>query len=91
MKRLFLVMWRMSKADPRLLRFALQHHDRPVWLLPASVGLALYALEPFNFAIPVLGLVDDIALIPLTLHYLLKFLPSHVLQSFTKNGSLHRQ
>jgi uncharacterized membrane protein YkvA (DUF1232 family) len=89
MKRLFFVMWRMSKADLRLLWFALKHHDRPGWLLPASVVLALYAIAPFNLALPVLGVVDDMVLVPLALHFLLKLLPPHVLQSFTQNGTTH--
>ena len=91
MKRLFFVMWRMSKADLHLLWFALKHHDRPVWLLPASVALALYAIEPFNLAIPILGVVDDMVLVPLVLHCLLKLLPPHVLQGFTQTGPLHSQ
>jgi len=78
MKRLLLIMWRMSKADLRLLWFALRHPDRPAWLLPASAMLALYAFEPFNFALPVLGVVDDMVLVPLALHYLLKLLPPHL-------------
>ncbi len=88
MKKLFFVMWRMSKADLRLLWFALKRHDRPGWLLPASIGLALYALAPFNLAIPVLGIVDDMVLVPLVLHYLLKLLPPHVLNSFVRNGTI---
>jgi uncharacterized membrane protein YkvA (DUF1232 family) len=84
MKRLFLVLWRISKADLRLLWFALKHHDRPVWLLPASIALGLYAIAPFNLAIPVLGVVDDLVLVPLVLHTLLKLLPPHVVQSFAK-------
>lgn len=89
MKRLFFVMWRMSKADLRLLWFALKHYDRPGWLIPATVGLALYAIAPFNLAIPFLGVVDDMVLLPLALHYLLKLLPPHVLQSFTKQNGIH--
>jgi uncharacterized membrane protein YkvA (DUF1232 family) len=90
MKKLFLVMWRMSKADLRLLWFALKHQDRPVWLLPASIALALYVIAPFNLAIPVLDVVDDMVLVPLVLHTLLKLLPLHVLQSFTNRPS-HQQ
>jgi uncharacterized membrane protein YkvA (DUF1232 family) len=90
MKRLLLVMWRMSKADLRLLWFALKHDDRPGWLLPTSVGLALYAVAPFNLALPILGVVDDVVLVPLVLHALLKLLPLQLLQSFARNGPVHR-
>jgi uncharacterized membrane protein YkvA (DUF1232 family) len=88
MRKLFLVMWRISKADLRLLWFALKHADRPGWLLPAAVGLALYAVAPFNLAIPVVGAVDDLVLVPLALHYLLKFLPPHIAGSFGNQGNL---
>lgn len=82
MKRLFFVLWRMSKNDLRLLWFALKHVDRPRWLLPATIGLLLYAISPFNLALPLLGVVDDMVIVPLVLHTLLKRLPSHVLQGF---------
>lgn len=89
MKKLFFVMWRMSKADLRLLWFALTHEDRPVWLLPASAGLVMYALAPFNLAIPVLGVVDDMVLVPLLLHYLLKLLPPHISNGFVRNRAIN--
>src|SRR5438874_7006575 len=68
-KKLFLLLWRMSKVDLRLLWFALRHDQRPGWLLPATGALLLYALAPFNLAIPVLGAMDDFVLVPLALHY----------------------
>jgi uncharacterized membrane protein YkvA (DUF1232 family) len=85
-KKLFLLIWRMSKVDLRLLWFALRHDARPGWLLPATGGLLLYALAPFNLAIPVLGAVDDFVLIPLALHYLLKLLPMPITDGFARKG-----
>lgn len=84
MKKLLLILWRMSKVDLRLWLFALRHPDRPAWLLPASLLLVLYAIDPFNFAVPVLGAVDDIVLVPLVLHYLLKLLPPRLLDRFAR-------
>ncbi|MBC7501730.1 MAG: hypothetical protein H7315_14740 [Herminiimonas sp.] len=78
MKRLALLFWRFSKADLRLLWFALSHRDRPRWLRPAAFLLTLYAIAPFNFVIPVLGVVDDLVLVPLVLHFLLTLLPANV-------------
>jgi uncharacterized membrane protein YkvA (DUF1232 family) len=88
MRKLFFVMWRMSKADLRLLWFAMKHSDRPGWLLPAAIGLAVYAIAPFNLAIPVLGVLDDMVLVPLALHYLLKLLPPHILGGFAGQGGI---
>jgi uncharacterized membrane protein YkvA (DUF1232 family) len=67
MRRIFRL-WRMSRNDLRLVWLALRHPNRPTWLLPATLALAFFALEPFNFAIPVLGVVDDLFLLPLLLH-----------------------
>jgi uncharacterized membrane protein YkvA (DUF1232 family) len=80
-------LWRVAGADLRLLWFALRHPRRPLWLLPATALLALYALEPLNFAIPVLGLVDDFLLLPLVLHALLKLLPADILRDVTSPRS----
>jgi uncharacterized membrane protein YkvA (DUF1232 family) len=71
MRRIFRL-WRMSGNDLRLLWQALRHPNRPTWLLPATLALGFFALEPFNFAIPVLGVVDDLFLLPLLLHGLAK-------------------
>ncbi|MDQ6628662.1 MAG: hypothetical protein M3Z29_09480 [Pseudomonadota bacterium] len=73
--------WRLAGNDFRLLWFALRHPDRPGWLLPASALLGLYALEPMNFAIPLLGVVDDFVLVPLVLHALLKCLPPRIAEA----------
>ncbi len=78
MKKLALLLWRFSKADLRVLWFALSHHDRPRWLRPATALMVLYALAPFNFVLPVLGIVDDLVLIPLLLHFLMTLLPAHI-------------
>jgi uncharacterized membrane protein YkvA (DUF1232 family) len=71
MRRIFRL-WRMSRNDLRLVWLALRHPNRPTWLLPTTLALGFFALEPFNFAIPVLGVVDDLFLLPLLLHGLAK-------------------
>jgi uncharacterized membrane protein YkvA (DUF1232 family) len=78
MKRLALLLWRFSKADLRLLWFAFSHPDRPRWLRPATFLLLAYALAPFNFVLPALGIVDDLVLVPLVLHFLITLLPAHL-------------
>lgn len=78
MKRLLLILWRVSRADLRMLWCALSHPERPVWLRPAAFLLTIYALAPFNFVFPALGIVDDLVLVPLLLHGLISLLPHHV-------------
>jgi uncharacterized membrane protein YkvA (DUF1232 family) len=80
-------LWRLGAADLRVLWFALRHRQRPVWLWPAAIIIALYALEPLNFAVPALGVVDDLVLVPLVLHLLVKFLPLNIrLESGMRRG-----
>jgi uncharacterized membrane protein YkvA (DUF1232 family) len=53
------------------------------WLMRATaVALALYVIAPWNIAIPVLGIADDLVLVSLLLHALVKLLPAHVQDGF---------
>ncbi|GAC1308328.1 MAG: hypothetical protein NVSMB10_14520 [Steroidobacteraceae bacterium] len=83
-------LWRVGGQDLRLLFFAFKHPDRPLWLGWAAALLALFALEPFNFAIPFLGVIDDFVLLPLLLHGLLKFLPVSIRSAFSRPTSRDR-
>ena len=71
-------LWRMIGKDLHLLRFALVHPRRPSWLVPALVLLALWALDPINFALPFAGAVDEFVIIPMLLHLLLRLLPADI-------------
>jgi len=70
-----------------LLWYALRHSGRPLWLLPVAVVLGLYALEPANFAMPLLGAVDDLVLLPLLLHAVVKFLPAEIRYGFERRSA----
>jgi uncharacterized membrane protein YkvA (DUF1232 family) len=71
-------LWRLAAYDLRLLWFALRHPHRPFWLLPAVILLAFYALEPVNFVVPAIGVVDDFVVLPLILRILVQFLPLEI-------------
>lgn len=91
MKRIF-ALWRVvAGQDLRLLWFAIRHEQRPVWLVPGLAGIALFALEPLNFAMPVLGAVDELMLVPLLLHGMTKMLPAHVLDGFARAYAARRR
>jgi uncharacterized membrane protein YkvA (DUF1232 family) len=82
----FLRLWRLAGGDLRLLWFALRHRRRPLWLWPAAGLLSLYALDPANFAILPLGVLDDLVILPLALHVLLKFLPAEIREGFGRRS-----
>jgi uncharacterized membrane protein YkvA (DUF1232 family) len=73
------LLWTVVRGDARLLWRALRHPQAPGWLKPAALLLLLYGVSPVDFipeVIPVLGVVDDIVLIPLAIRFLLDKLPA---------------
>lgn len=77
MKRIALL-WRIVRHDLRVLGYALHHPDRPGWLIPAVILVGLYAIDPFNFAVPFVGIVDDGVLVPIALHLMIRCLPTQL-------------
>ncbi len=77
LKRLSML-WSMVRGDARLLWRALRHPQAPAWLMPAALVVVVYVLSPLDIIpdfIPVLGVMDDIVLIPLAMRFLLDRLP----------------
>jgi uncharacterized membrane protein YkvA (DUF1232 family) len=74
----FAWLWRVLKGDLRVLWHALRHPDRPGWLIPAIALVTLYAIDPFNFAVPLAGIVDDGVLVPMVLHLMVRCLPTQL-------------
>jgi uncharacterized membrane protein YkvA (DUF1232 family) len=75
------VIWSVVRGDARLLWHALKHPQAPGWLKLGTAGLVLYLLSPVDLipdVIPVLGVVDDLVIIPLAIRLLLGKLPAHV-------------
>lgn len=71
-------LWWIGRRNLGVLWLALHHPRRPAWLLPVLGMLALYSLEPLNFAIPFLGVVDDLVLLPIALNLLIWLLPPEI-------------
>jgi uncharacterized membrane protein YkvA (DUF1232 family) len=63
-------LWRLQ--DVRRLVLALRSPDRPWWLWPLALLLIIFALEPANFGLPALGILDDLILLPLLLRLVVK-------------------
>ena len=75
------MLWSLVKGDARLLWRALRHPQSPGWLKLGTVGIALYLVSPIDLipdVIPVIGLLDDIVLVPLAIRFLLNRLPAQL-------------
>lgn len=72
------MLWTVVRGDARRLWFAVRRPAAPTWLKVASALVVLYVLSPIDLipdAIPLLGVVDDIVLVPLAMRWLLARLP----------------
>ena len=78
-RRIFML-WNLLRSDARLLFFALRHPDAPGWLKFGVALIVLFAISPIN-AIPVIGFVDELVLVPLAVRFLLRCLPAHIVQA----------
>jgi uncharacterized membrane protein YkvA (DUF1232 family) len=75
------VLWSVVRGDARRLYFALRHPGAPGWLKFGTALVALYLVSPIDLipdALPLVGVVDDLVLVPLAIRWLLGRLPAHV-------------
>lgn len=79
-KRL-LALWAVVRGDATRLFHALRHPEAPGWLKVGTALLLLYLLSPIDLipdVIPVLGVVDDLIIIPAVIRWMLRKLPAHI-------------
>lgn len=72
------MLWTLVRGDLKKLWWALRDPRAPRWLKLATAGLVLYLLSPIDLlpdTIPLLGVVDDLVLLPLAIGWLLARLP----------------
>ncbi len=75
------MLWTLVRSDARLLWAALQHPLSPRWLKPAVALMVLYVVSPVDLipdVVPLLGVVDDVVLVPLAVRFVLRRLPAAV-------------
>ena len=75
------VLWVVVKGDARRLWYALGHPQSPGWLKAGAAALVLYLVSPLDLipdVLPVIGVMDDMILVPLVLRWLLARLPEHI-------------
>jgi uncharacterized membrane protein YkvA (DUF1232 family) len=78
----FRILARTLKRDVMTLWFAMKHPDTPWYARALAALVTTYAASPVDLIpdfIPVLGLLDDLIIIPAGVWLLLKIVPDHVL------------
>ena len=75
------VLWLAVRGDAKRLWYALGHPEAPVWLKAGAAAIVLYLFSPIDLVpdmIPILGVVDDLVIVPMALRWLLSRLPTHI-------------
>ena len=78
------LLWTVLRGDARQLWFALRHPDAPRWLKVGTALIAVYLFSPIDLipdVLPVIGMVDDLVLVPLAIRWLLNRLPPEIAQA----------
>ena len=91
-KRLTLL-WTVVRGDARRLWFALRHPAAPAWLKIGTALIVLYVLSPVDLipdVVPVVGVLDDIVLVPLAIRFLLNRLPRDIADGAAADGRPRR-
>jgi uncharacterized membrane protein YkvA (DUF1232 family) len=63
----FFRLWRLMHRDAMLILRALRRAEGPRWLLPVMIAILFFAIDPLNLALPTLGILDDLIVLPLLL------------------------
>ena len=82
-------LYTLVRKDLAILWFALRHPARPAWLRPSVALLGLYLLSPVDLipdVLPVIGVVDDLVLIPLAIGWLVRRLPAQLKRAYADDG-----
>ena len=87
-KRLTLL-WSVVRGDVRRLWFALRHPAAPAWLKVGAALIVLYVISPIDLVpdvLPVVGVVDDLVLVPLAIRFLLDRLPREIAEAAARGA-----
>jgi uncharacterized membrane protein YkvA (DUF1232 family) len=77
----FTLLWSLVRGDARRLWLALRHPEAPTWLKVGTALIVLYVVSPIDLVpdvLPVIGVVDDLVLVPLAIRWLLNRLPPDI-------------
>jgi uncharacterized membrane protein YkvA (DUF1232 family) len=85
------VLWALLRGDARRLWFALRHPAAPTWLKVGTGLVVLYVLSPVDLIpdwIPLVGIVDDLVLVPFAIRWLLKRLPPDIADAAARQAGV---
>ncbi len=74
-------LWLVLRVDAKRLWYALQHPEAPSWLKWGTALTVLYLVSPIDLipdAIPVIGVLDDLIIVPAAIRCMLRRLPPHI-------------
>ncbi|WP_295642612.1 DUF1232 domain-containing protein [uncultured Methylibium sp.] len=72
------MLWLLVRGDARRLWIALRHPQAPRWLKVGTALVLLYLVSPIDLipdALPFIGVVDDLVLVPTAIRFMLRRLP----------------
>lgn len=72
-------LWALVRGDARRLWIALRHPLAPSWLKWGTAAIVLYLFSPIDLipdALPLVGVVDDLIIVPAAIRWLLNRLPA---------------
>ena len=75
------VLWAVLRGDARRLWFAVRQPAAPGWLKLGTALIVLYVVSPIDLipdVLPVIGVVDDLIVVPLAIRWLLARLPPEI-------------
>ena len=75
------VIWLAVRGDAKRLWYALGHPEAPGWLKGGAAAIVLYLLSPIDLIpdmLPIVGVLDDLIIVPMALRWLLARLPAHI-------------
>ena len=74
-------LWSVVRGDARRLWIALRHPMAPGWLKAGTALIVLYLVSPIDLipeALPIIGVLDDLVVVPLAIRWLLSKLPAAI-------------
>lgn len=85
-------LWLLVRSDAKRLWYALRHPQSPAWLKAGTALLLLYVVSPIDLVpdmLPVIGVVDDLVLVPMAIRWMLGRLPAAVREHAERRAAGH--